>query len=98
MYVKNLDDAIDLERLCKEFALFGTISSAKVMNEEGCSKGFGFVCLFLPEEATKAITEMNGCVIIAKQLYVTLAQKKEERKGFLASQYIQRMTIAGIRM
>lgn len=30
LYVKNLDDTIDDERLRKEFALFGTITSAKV--------------------------------------------------------------------
>lgn len=30
LYVKNLDDTIDDERLRKEFAPFGTITSAKV--------------------------------------------------------------------
>lgn len=30
MYVKNLDDGIDDERLRKEFSPFGTITSAKV--------------------------------------------------------------------
>jgi len=35
LYVKNLDDTIDDERLRKEFAPYGTITSAKVMNEEG---------------------------------------------------------------
>ena len=31
LYVKNLDDIIDDERLRKEFSQFGTITSAKVM-------------------------------------------------------------------
>jgi len=96
LYVKNLDDTIDYERLRKEFAPYGTITSAKVMNEEGRSKGFGFVCFSSPEEATKAVTEMNGRIIVAKPLYVALAQRKEDRKAHLASQYIQRM--AGMRM
>merc|ERR1719458_1995815 len=96
LYVKNLDDTIDDERLRKEFSPFGTITSAKVMNEEGRSKGFGFVCFSSPEEATKAVTEMNGRIIVAKPLYVALAQRKEDRKAHLASQYIQRM--AGMRM
>merc|ERR1711902_194964 len=95
LYVKNLDDTIDDERLRKEFAPYGTITSAKVMNEEGRSKGFGFVCFSSPEEATKAVTEMNGRIIVAKPLYVALAQRKEDRKAHLASQYIQRM--AGMR-
>jgi len=30
LYVKNLDDTIDDERLRKEFSVFGTITSAKV--------------------------------------------------------------------
>jgi len=97
LYVKNLDDTIDDEILRKEFAPYGTITSAKVMCcEEGRSKGFGFVCFSSPEEATKAVTEMNGRIIVAKPLYVALAQRKEDRKAHLASQYIQRM--AGMRM
>merc|ERR1719330_1014029 len=96
LYVKNLDDTIDDERLRQEFAPFGTITSARVMCEEGRSKGFGFVCFSSPEEATKAVTEMNGRIIVAKPLYVALAQRKEDRKAHLASQYIQRM--AGMRM
>lgn len=92
LYVKNLDDSIDDERLRKEFTPFGTITSAKVMMEDGRSKGFGFVCFSAAEEATKAVTEMNGRIVGSKPLYVALAQKKEDRKAHLASQYMQRMT------
>lgn len=92
LYVKNLDDTIDDERLRKEFTPFGTITSAKVMLEDGRSKGFGFVCFSAAEEATKAVTEMNGRIVGSKPLYVALAQKKEDRKAHLASQYMQRMT------
>lgn len=105
LYVKNLDDGIDDERLRKEFSQFGTITSAKVTmvnpdsrnkNEPGRSKGFGFVCFSSPEEATKAVTEMNGRILVSKPLYVALAQRKEDRKAHLAAQYMQRM--AGMRM
>lgn len=96
LYVKNLDDNIDDERLRKEFSQFGTITSAKVMGEPGRSKGFGFVCFSSPEEATKAVTEMNGRILVSKPLYVALAQRKEDRKAHLASQYMQR--IASMRM
>ncbi|XP_018329520.1 polyadenylate-binding protein 1 isoform X2 [Agrilus planipennis] len=96
LYVKNLDDTIDDERLRKEFSPFGTITSAKVMLEDGRSKGFGFVCFSSPEEATKAVTEMNGRIVGSKPLYVALAQRKEDRKAHLTSQYMQRM--ANMRM
>lgn len=110
LYVKNLDDVIDDERLRKEFSQFGTITSAKVMTEggpsrygpngkliePGRSKGFGFVCFSSPEEATKAVTEMNGRIMVSKPLYVALAQRKEDRKAHLAAQYMQR--VASMRM
>lgn len=96
LYIKNLDDCIDDERLRKEFTPYGTITSAKVMMEDGRSKGFGFVCFNLPDEATRAVTEMNGRILVAKPLYVALAQRREDRKAQLASQYMQR--VAGMRL
>lgn len=54
------------------------------------------MCFSSPEEATKAVTEMNGRILVSKPLYVALAQRKEERKAQLAAQHMQR--IAGLRM
>jgi len=61
------------------------------------SKGFGFVCFTSAEEATKAVTEMNGRIIASKPLYVALAQRKDERKAHLQQQYMQRVT-TGMRL
>jgi polyadenylate-binding protein len=92
LYVKNLDDSIDDQRLLQEFSTFGTITSAKVMTDsENRSKGFGFVCFSKPEEAKKAFNEMNNRTIVKKPLYVAIAQRKEDRKVYLKSQLMQRM-------
>ncbi|CAF5082575.1 unnamed protein product, partial [Rotaria sp. Silwood1] len=92
LYIKNLDDTIDNERLKKEFSKFGTITSAKVMTENGRSKGFGFVSFSTTDEAAKAITNMNGYFLGSKPLYVALAQRKKERRMHLTNQHMQYVT------
>jgi polyadenylate-binding protein len=92
LYVKNLDDNITDEGLRSQFESFGKITSAKVMcDEAGRSKGFGFVCFEKPDDATKAVVDMNNKMVGTKPLYVALAQRKEDRKAQLASQYMQRL-------
>lgn len=94
LYIKNLDDEIDDDRLRAEFEPYGAITSAKVMRDEkGSSKGFGFVCFSSPDEATKAVAEMNNKMIGAKPLYVSLAQRREVRRQQLESQIAQRNQI-----
>jgi polyadenylate-binding protein len=88
LYIKYLSDNIDDARLIQEFKKFGSIQSAKVMmDDHGKSKGFGFVCFSTPEEANKALIEMNGRMLEGKPLYVTLAQPKEVRRAQLEAQY-----------
>merc|ERR1712136_476231 len=97
LYVKNLDDTVSDDKLREAFSQYGTITSARIMSDGEKSKGFGFVCFSSPEEATKAVTEMNGRILASKPLYVALAQRKEDRKAHLQQQYMQRVT-TGIRM
>ena len=128
LYVKNLEDDVDDEKLRELFAPYGAITSAKVMRDTpaetaeaeekekkeeekdkenkkdseaeeeesaekkaaksekrtlGKSKGFGFVCFNNPDEATKAVAEMNQRMVNGKPLYVALAQRKDVRKSQL---------------
>lgn len=92
LYVKNLDDNIDDERLKEAFAHYGPITSAKVMTDaNGRSKGFGFVCFTQPEQAARAVTEMNATLLGSKPLYVALAQRKEDRRAKLIAEHQQRL-------
>ncbi|GAU39922.1 hypothetical protein TSUD_05140 [Trifolium subterraneum] len=84
LYLKNLDDSISDEKLEEIFSEFGTITSCKIMRDpNGVSRGSGFVAFSTPEEATRALGEMNGKMIVSKPLYVAIAQRKEDRKARL---------------
>ncbi|ONH91680.1 hypothetical protein PRUPE_8G129400 [Prunus persica] len=95
LYVKNLDDTIGDEKLKELFAPFGTITSCKVMRDpSGISRGSGFVAFSTPEEANRALLEMNGKMIVSKPLYVALAQRKEDRRARLQAQFSQMRPVA----
>jgi RNA-binding proteins (RRM domain) len=89
LYVKNLDETVTDDILRDEFATMGTITSARVMKDlkSDRSKGFGFVCYSTPEEATRAVNEMNGKIIGSKPIFVALAQRKEVRRAQLEAQH-----------
>eukprot|EP00560_Eucampia_antarctica_P009619 CAMPEP_0197827270 /NCGR_PEP_ID=MMETSP1437-20131217/4074_1 /TAXON_ID=49252 ORGANISM="Eucampia antarctica, Strain CCMP1452" /NCGR_SAMPLE_ID=MMETSP1437 /ASSEMBLY_ACC=CAM_ASM_001096 /LENGTH=768 /DNA_ID=CAMNT_0043428047 /DNA_START=370 /DNA_END=2676 /DNA_ORIENTATION=- len=92
LYVKNLDDTVTDDLLRTEFSHVGTITSARVMKDlkDGRSRGFGFVCYSTPEEATRAVNEMNGKLLANKPIYVALAQRREVRRAQLEAQHNQR--------
>ncbi|KZV41171.1 polyadenylate-binding protein 8-like [Dorcoceras hygrometricum] len=90
LYVKNLDDSIGDDKLKELFSPFGSITSYKVMRDpKGISRGSGFVAFSSPEEAARALSEMNGKMIAGKPLYVALAQRKEDRRARLQAQFAQ---------
>lgn len=91
LYVKNIHENWSNDKLRESFETFGAIASAVVMmDENGRSRGFGFVCFQDQADATRAITDMNGRLLEGKPLYVALAQSKEERRQFLTQQHRSR--------
>ncbi|KAL6964027.1 poly(A) binding protein Pab2 [Sarracenia purpurea var. burkii] len=95
LYIKNLDDSIGDDNLKELFSPFGTITSCKVMRDpNGISKGSGFVAFSTPEEASRALLEMNGKMIVNKPLYVAHAQRKEDRRARLQAQFSQMRPVA----
>ncbi|KAL3679252.1 hypothetical protein R1sor_022208 [Riccia sorocarpa] len=82
LYLKNLDDTVDDDKLRELFNEFGTITSCKIMRDpQGQSRGSGFVAFSQPEEANRAMTEMNGRMVGTKPLYVGLAQTQGRTEG-----------------
>lgn len=95
LYIKNLDDSLGDDKLKELFTPFGAITSCKVMRDpNGTSKGSGFVAFSNPEEASRALSEMNGKMVANKPLYVALAQRKEDRRARLQAQFSQMRPIA----
>ncbi|VDO11050.1 unnamed protein product [Rodentolepis nana] len=91
LYVKNLDDTVDDERLKEAFGKYGKITSAKVMlDQNGNSKGFGFVCFSNADEAREA-AKLSGTLMGSKPLYVALAQRRDDRRAKLFAEHQQRL-------
>lgn len=90
LYIKNIDDDIEEDRLRREFAPWGTIVSLKIMKDEktNVSRGFGFISYSAPDEAKKAINEMNNRILQGcyKPLYVNLHEPKDVRRAKLEQQ------------
>ncbi|CAI7569836.1 unnamed protein product [Penicillium pancosmium] len=88
IYVKNLDTEIPDEEFRIMFEAFGEITSATLSHDqEGKSRGFGFVNYSTHESAQAAVEEMNEKDIKGQKLYVGRAQKKHEREEELRKQY-----------
>ncbi|KZO91057.1 hypothetical protein CALVIDRAFT_547384 [Calocera viscosa TUFC12733] len=88
LFIKNLDFDVDSHMLFEAFKHFGRIVSARVMrNDQGTSKGFGFVSYQTPEEASQALHVMDGTMLNNKQIVVRLHEPKALRQEKLRERF-----------
>jgi len=69
--------------LRKAFAAHGEITEAKVITERGTgrSRGFGFVTFARDEDATTAISQMDGTSLDGRAIKVSEAKEEHPREG-----------------
>jgi cold-inducible RNA-binding protein len=83
LYVGNLAFQTTSQELKELFAQAGTVESASVVEDRdtGRSRGFAFVEMSTPEEATAAINQFNGKELGGRALKVNEAKPRENRSG-----------------
>lgn len=81
VFIKNLDRSIDNKAMYDTFSAFGNILSCKVAQDEnGTSKGYGFVHFETEEAANKSIEKVNGMLLNGKKVYVGRFIPRKERE------------------
>lgn len=81
LFVGGLPFATTEDELREFFSKAGTVESATIIMDRfsGRSKGFGFVEMATPEEAEKAIKELNEADMGGRKLIVNEAKPQENR-------------------
>jgi len=82
IFVGNFPFSVNDEKLREFFGKAGTVVSGKVMTEGegGRSRGFGFVEFATAEEASKAITDLNGSLWEGRQIKVSEDRGQRPRR------------------
>jgi RNA recognition motif-containing protein len=77
LYVGNLSFRTTEEVLRQQFSEFGSITYSCIpLNDQGQSKGFGFVEFETDEQARRAIDQMNGKEMDGRTLRVNISQPR----------------------
>jgi polyadenylate-binding protein len=81
LFVKNVDPEIDTRQLYEAFRPHGNVLSCKLAtDDDGKSRGYGFVHYETEESALTALDKMNNTLLGTKELQVTIFKKKAERE------------------
>ena len=90
LYIKNIDPEVTDEEFEALFKEQGNVTSSVIQrDEEGRSRGFGFVNYETHEEAQKAVDNLNDKEFHGRKLFVSRAQKKAEREEELRKAHEQ---------
>jgi RNA recognition motif-containing protein len=83
LYVGNLSFNTTADGVRTAFQPFGNVSDVHLVTdrETGRSRGFAFVTMGTPEEATKAIEGMDGKTLDGRPLRVNEAEQRQARGG-----------------
>ncbi len=83
LFVGNLSYQTTEDDLRRLFAGAGNVASVTIVTERdsGRSKGFAFVEMATPEEAQKAINDLNGTALRDRTLRIDFARPREDRNG-----------------
>ncbi len=81
LFVGGLPYAVTDDRLEEVFAAHGTVESARVVTDKftGQSRGFGFVEMSSPAEASAAVTALNETDLDGRTITVAEARPREDR-------------------
>ncbi|KAI5854320.1 hypothetical protein BZA05DRAFT_262890, partial [Tricharina praecox] len=89
LFIKNLDDCVisTSEELKNLFESFGQVASAHLATypESKISRGYGFVAFAKAEDAAKAKDKINNILVGKKRVFVSYAERKEDRAKRLKS-------------
>ena len=82
LYIGGLPYSVDDSQLSDLLSQYGTVTSARVIVDRmtNTSRGFGFVEMSSPEEAQKAIEELNGKSFQGRTLTVDEARPQQDRR------------------
>ena len=83
LYIGNLSFNTSADTIREEFQAYGEVTDVHVVmdRETGRPRGFAFVTMGSPQEAQKAIQEMNGKMLDGRPLRVNEAEERQPRGG-----------------
>jgi RNA recognition motif-containing protein len=81
LYVGNLSYQATEEEVKEAFSKHGVVTSVRIIKDRDSGRSRGF-CFVEMEDATAAITAMNGFDLKGRQLRVNEAQEQQPRQNF----------------